>query len=140
MASAPPPFPPSSQPNGIPGYAPSDGLHPHPVAMETLSEDELRSRALSVTEETRALDEALSRTSTASLEASVEVATPLHQLADRSNFEKLESSLTMMDVEAAGGAGGEETMEGEVRSKLVDNSSLQDEDSHVCCWIYTCTV
>lgn len=99
--------------------------------METSTEDELRNRALSVTEETRALDEALSRSSTASLEASTGVtALPQSQLADRSKFEKLESSLTSMDVETVGGGGGgAEAMEDEVRRKPLDDSS---EDSHVC--------
>lgn len=124
----------SSQPNGIPGHTSSDGLHPRPVSMETSTEDELRERALSVTEETRVLDEALSRTSTASLEGSNEVsALPQSQLADRSKFEKLESSLTSMDVEMAGG-GGAEAMEDDVRRKPMDGSSLQDEDSHVRCY------
>lgn len=128
MTSGGPPPPPSlsssSQPNGIPGHTSSDGLHPHPVPMETSTEDELRERALSVTEETRALDEALSRSSTASLEASTEV--PQSQLADRSKFEKLESSITSMDVEAVGGGATKD----EVRRKPMDGSS---EDSHVRC-------
>lgn len=137
--SAPPPLSSSSQPNGIPGHTSSDGLHPHPVSIEMSTEDELRARALSVTEETRVLDEALSRTSTASLEASTEVTTlPQSQLADRSKFEKLESSLTSMDVEmaSAGGGGGAEAMEDEVRRKAMGGSSLQDEDSHVRCDYY----
>ena len=139
-APPPPPLSSSSQPNGIPGHTSSDGLHSHPVSMETSTEDELRNRALSVTEETRVLDEALSRSSTASLEASTEVVTlPQSQLADRSKFEKLESSLTSMDVEMAraGGGGGAEAMEDEVRRKPMVGSSLQDEDSHVRCdmWI-----
>ena len=138
-APPPPPLSSSSQPNGIPGHTSSDGLHPHPASMETSTEDELRDRALSVTEETRVLDEALSRTSTASLEASTEVAAlSQSQLADRSKFEKLESSLTSMDVEMArGGGGGAEAMEDEVRRKPMDGSSLQDEDSHVCCAEWT---
>ena len=134
-AAPPPPPLSSSQPNGIPGHASSDGLRSHPVSMETSTEDELRARALSVTEETRVLDEALSRSSTASLEASTEVDTqPKLQLADRSNFEKLESSLTSMDVEAA--RGGAEAMEDAVRRKPMDGSSLQDEDSHVSCSVH----
>ena len=135
-AAPPPPSSASSQPNGIPGHTSSDGLHPRPVSMETSTEDELRERALSVTEETRVLDEALSRSSTASLEASTEVAAlPQSQLADRSKFEKLESSITSMDVEMAGGGGrgGAEAMDDDVRRKPADGSSLQDEDGHVCC-------
>lgn len=113
ISGGPPPPPSlssSSQPNGIPGHTSSDGLHPHPVPMETATEDELRERALSVTEETRALDEALSRSSTASLEASTEATAlpPQSQLADRSKFEKLESSITSMDVEAVGGGATED--------------------------------
>lgn len=140
-APPPPPLSPSSssQPNGIPGHTSSDGLHPHSISMETSTEDELRERALSVTEETRVLDEALSRSSTASLEASTEVAAlSQSQLADRSKFEKLESSITSMDVEMAGGGGrgGAEAMGDDVRRKPVDGSSLQDEDSRVRCNVW----
>ena len=92
--------------------------------MDTSTEAELRDRALSVTEETRVLDEALSRSSTASLEASTEVM-PQSQVADRSKFEKLESSLTSEDMETAAAGGGAEVMEDEVRGKPTD------DDSHV---------
>lgn len=139
--SAPPP----PQPNGIPRYG-SDGLHPPSVPMETPSE-ELRDRAFSVTEETRVLDEALSRTSTASLEGANELGTLQPQAVpgrdstmeggaeDRSKFEKLESSISSDDMET--GLGGEMGVaaagEDEVRNKLTSyDASLQDEERHVC--------
>ena len=137
--SAPPP----PQPNGVPRYG-SDGLHPPPVPMET-STEELRERAFSVTEETRVLDEALSRSSTASLEGSNEIAMAQPQVEperggtldggtaeDRSKFEKLETE----DMETGGGGGSEVSVaaagEEEVRRKPPSHvSSSQDEDSRV---------
>ena len=129
-SSAPPP----PRPNGIPKCG-SDGLNPPSVPMETSSE-ELRDRAFSVTEETRVLDEALSRTSTASLEGANELGTLQPQAVagrdstmegevDRSKFEKLESSITSEDMET--GVGGEMG----VASTSYD-ASLQGEDRPVC--------
>lgn len=133
------------QPNGIPGYS-SDGLHVAPPTTDS-SPEEPRERLMSVksiSEETRVLDEALSRTSTASLEGSSELAGMLQtepersgavegdegMVVDRSNYEKLDSSTSEEDMETGGTAMA--TAEEEVRGKPTSyDAMLQDEDSHV---------
>lgn len=135
------PPPPPSQPNGIPGYG-TDVVHPAPVPMDTSTEEQ-RERLLSVTEETRVLDEALSRTSTASLDGTTELAMARPKsepvkggafeggaTSDRSNFEKLESSTGSEDMEV----GVVSTEEEEVRGKPTSfgDSSQEAEESQVC--------
>ena len=134
------PPPPPVQPNGVPDHV-SDGVHHAPVAMDT-STEEPRDRLLSVTEETRVLDEALCRTSTvstSSLDGINELATSQPSggsleggvASDRSNFEKLESSISSVDMEMGGAMGGASTEAVEVRGKGSSFESSLDEDSHV---------
>ena len=135
------------QPNGIPDPASNGSHQPSAASMET-SDDDQRERAFSVTEETRVLDEALSRTSTASLDGANELHAALSRnqvdpgrgavlegaatgaMSDRSNFENLEGSGSFEEMETGGAdVGGEE-----VRGKpSAHNTSSQDEDSGVSC-------